>query len=69
MILAAFRTAKLGRGPYTVVDIALQVLNRKSAQKNQKIDRTSICRHLIVIFFYSRIEKKYSKSEEKSLEI
>jgi len=32
-----FSTSKLG-GPYTIVDIAPQVLNRKSAQKNRKID-------------------------------
>jgi hypothetical protein len=36
--------SKLG-GPYTAVDIAPQVLNRKSAQKNRKIDRTSLCRY------------------------
>lgn len=35
---------KLG-GLYTLVDIAPQDLNRKSAQKNSKIDRTSNCRH------------------------
>jgi len=32
-----FSISKLG-GPYTVVDIVPQVLNRKSAQKNRKID-------------------------------
>ena len=43
IILAAFRLKF--QGSYTDVDITPEILSRKSAQKNPKIDRTLVCKH------------------------